>query len=53
MTLIKMPGESLFDGHAYLGEGLKPSATDFFAAVGRDDIGNFLFDHPEYLNKAT
>lgn len=52
MTLIKMPGESLFDGRTYLGEGLKPSATDFFAAVGRDDIGNFLFDHPEYLNKA-
>jgi LCP family protein required for cell wall assembly len=53
MTLIKMPGESLFDGHTYLGEGLKPSAADFFAAVGRDDVGDFLFDHPEYLNKAS
>jgi polyisoprenyl-teichoic acid--peptidoglycan teichoic acid transferase len=53
MTLIKLPGQSLFDGSAYLGEGLKPSATDFFAAVGRDDIGNFLFDHPEYLNSAS
>jgi len=52
MTLIKLPGESLFDGGAYLGEGLKPGAEDFFAAVGRDDVGNFLFDHPEYLNQA-
>jgi LCP family protein required for cell wall assembly len=52
MTLIKLPGQSLFDGKAYLGEGLKPSAADFFTAVGRDDIGNFLFAHPEYLNKA-
>ena len=53
MTLIKLPGESQFSGSTYLGEGLKSSATDFFAAVGRDDIGNFLFAHPEYLNRAT
>jgi polyisoprenyl-teichoic acid--peptidoglycan teichoic acid transferase len=53
MALIRLPGESLFNGSAYLGEGLKPSAADFFAAVGRDDIGTFLFEHPEYLNKAS
>ena len=51
MTLVKLPGESLFQGGTYVGEGLKSSAADFFAAVGQDTVGNFLFAHPEYVNK--
>src|SRR4051794_23483716 len=51
MTLVKLPGESLFQGSTYVGEGLKPSAADFFAAVGQDTVGSFLFAHPEYVNK--
>ncbi len=50
MTLIKLPGKSLFEGGKYQGEGLEPSATDFFTAVRDDPIGNFLFEHPEYFN---
>jgi LCP family protein required for cell wall assembly len=51
MTSIKLPGSSLFDGGRYLGEGLDPSAADFFSAVSRDQLPNFLIQHPEYVNK--
>ena len=55
MTLIKLPGDSLFDGtgrsRRYLGEQLDDTATDFFSAVAQDQIGLFVFDHPTYLNK--
>jgi LCP family protein required for cell wall assembly len=51
MTLIKLPGASLFDGGRYVGEGLDPSATDFFSAVTQDRLRTFLFEHPEYFNK--
>jgi polyisoprenyl-teichoic acid--peptidoglycan teichoic acid transferase len=55
MSLIKLPGGSLFEGEGrdrqYKGEKLDASATDFFAAVTQDQIGTFLFDHPGYLNK--
>ena len=51
MTLIKLPGKSLFDGGSYVGEGLDPSATEFFAAVTQDQLPTFLFEHPEYFNK--
>jgi anionic cell wall polymer biosynthesis LytR-Cps2A-Psr (LCP) family protein len=51
ITPIKLPGESLFQGSTYVGEGLKPTATDFFAAVNQDTIGDFLFAHPDYVNK--
>jgi LCP family protein required for cell wall assembly len=50
MTLIKLPGKSLYEGGAYLGEGLEPSATDFFTAVTEDRLPNFLFEHPEYFS---
>jgi anionic cell wall polymer biosynthesis LytR-Cps2A-Psr (LCP) family protein len=53
MTLIKLPGGSVFDGKTYRGEALEASATDFFAAVTRDQIGSFMFDHPTYLNKVS
>jgi LCP family protein required for cell wall assembly len=51
MTLVKLPGKSLYEGSSYLGEGLDPSATDFFAAVTRDALPTFLFEHPEYFSK--
>jgi LCP family protein required for cell wall assembly len=50
MTLIKLPGKSLFEGGKYQGEGLEPSATEFFSSVRADAVGNFLFEHPEYFN---
>ncbi|MFC7278137.1 LCP family protein [Paractinoplanes rhizophilus] len=51
MTSIKLPGKSLFDGGKYVGEGLDPSAADFFAAVSQDRLPAFLLQHPEYINK--
>ncbi|MGX6605729.1 LCP family protein [Micromonosporaceae bacterium Da 78-11] len=55
MTLIKLPGSSLFEGEGkerkYLGEQLDSTAPDFFSAVAADGIGSFIFDHPGYLNK--
>jgi hypothetical protein len=51
MMLIKLPGKSLFEGGAYVGEGLDPSAADFFAAVEQDRLPTFLFEHPEYFSK--
>jgi anionic cell wall polymer biosynthesis LytR-Cps2A-Psr (LCP) family protein len=51
MTLIKLPGKSLFDNGRYQGEGLDDNAKDFFASVLSDDMPGFLFQHPEYINK--
>jgi anionic cell wall polymer biosynthesis LytR-Cps2A-Psr (LCP) family protein len=50
MTLIKLPGRSLFNGSDYQGEGLDDSATEFFTSLGNGQIGTFLFQHPEYFN---
>ena len=50
MTLIKLPGESIIVNGDYRGEELAPSATDFFAAVRNDQVQNFIFKNPEYIN---
>jgi anionic cell wall polymer biosynthesis LytR-Cps2A-Psr (LCP) family protein len=51
MTLIKLPGQSIYNGKVYQGEGLDPSATEFFSSLGNDSqLGSFLFEHPEYFN---
>ncbi|MEV4638740.1 LCP family protein [Actinoplanes sp. NPDC049548] len=51
MTLVKLPGKSLFSGRAYIGEGLDPSAEDFFASVNTDSIASFLVDNPSFIEK--
>ena len=50
MTLIKLPGDSIFVNGDYRGEGLAPSAKDFFSAVRQDQVQNFIFRNPEYIN---
>jgi LCP family protein required for cell wall assembly len=50
MTLIKMPGNSLIENGQYRGEQLDPSTTDFFAAIRQDQMPNFIYQHPEYIN---
>ena len=50
MTLIKLPGTSIYNGKAYQGEGLEDSAPEFFASLGNGQLGTFLFQHPEYFN---
>ncbi|PRY31362.1 LCP family protein [Pseudosporangium ferrugineum] len=51
MALVKLPGRSLFNGRQYIGEGLEPSADDFFASVNDDTIATFLVEHPDFLQK--
>ncbi|MEV8505630.1 LCP family protein [Actinoplanes sp. NPDC051475] len=51
MTLVKLPGNSLFNGRSYIGEGLDPSAQDFFTSVNDDSIASFLVDNPSFLQK--
>jgi len=51
MTLIKLPGRSVFEGKAYKGEGLDSSADEFFAAVTNGTLDSFIVNHPEYINK--
>ena len=53
MTLIKLPGESFFENGQYRGERLPARSGKFFQAVQRDQISDFLFAHPEYLNSNT
>ena len=51
MTLVKLPGRSVFSGGAYKGEGLADSATAFFASVNDGTIANFMVNHPEFVNQ--
>ncbi|GAA2546052.1 hypothetical protein GCM10010435_14030 [Winogradskya consettensis] len=51
MTLVKLPGKSLFEGKQYIGEGLDESAGGFFESVGDDSISTFLIDHPAFLQE--
>jgi len=54
MTLIKLPGKSLFSGGGdYRGEGLEESATEFFSSIRTGTVDTFLFQHPEYFNSKT
>jgi anionic cell wall polymer biosynthesis LytR-Cps2A-Psr (LCP) family protein len=51
MTLVKLPGRSLITNGRYQGEGLDPSAEDFFKSVQTDTIASFLIEHPDFLQK--
>ena len=51
MTLIKLPGNSVFDGKAYKGEALDSTADAFFASVNDGTITQFMVEHPDYINK--
>jgi LCP family protein required for cell wall assembly len=51
MTLIKLPGGSVFEGKAYKGERLDDTATEFFASVSDGSIASFMVNHPDYINK--
>jgi LCP family protein required for cell wall assembly len=51
MTLIKLPGQSMIVNGKYQGEALEDSAEEFFTAVKEDRLPDFIFKHPEYINK--
>jgi LCP family protein required for cell wall assembly len=53
MTLVKLPGHSVFEGKTYKGEALADTANDFFASVLDGSIATFMVNHPEFVNKAS
>ncbi|GAB1642764.1 LCP family protein [Krasilnikovia sp. MM14-A1259] len=53
MTLIKLPGHSVFSGGSYRGEGLDPSAQEFFTSVSDGSIATFMVNHPEFINRTS
>ncbi|MFC7533051.1 LCP family protein [Actinoplanes sp. GCM10030250] len=51
MTTINLPGGGLGVGSDYRGEQFSPEVGDFFAAVRENRVGQFLLDHPGFVNK--
>jgi LCP family protein required for cell wall assembly len=53
LTLVGLPGSSVYSGGRYRGERLNnPLARDFFAAVRQDRVDAFLVAHPTLVGKA-
>lgn len=50
VTLVSLPGGSVFSGGTYLGEALAPIHTAYFEAVRTDTVAEFLAEHPELIN---
>lgn len=50
ITLVSLPGGSVFDGDTYLGESLAPIQAAYFEAVRTDTVGEFLAQHPDLIN---
>jgi LCP family protein required for cell wall assembly len=46
ITLVDLPGGSVFSGGTYLGESLAPIQADYFAAVRNDTVAEFLAANP-------
>ncbi|GAA1876999.1 LCP family protein [Asanoa iriomotensis] len=51
ITMIKLPGGGISENGKYLGEGLKPVATDFFASIKNETTDAFIASHPELINR--
>nr|WP_309238513.1 LCP family protein [Actinoplanes aureus] len=51
MVTIDLPGGGLGTGDDYKGEQFDESVEGFFEAVRKDDVGEFLLDHPTFVNK--
>jgi LCP family protein required for cell wall assembly len=52
MTLVGLPGGSIYGGGGYRGERLNAVAWDFFAAVRADRVGAFLVAHPTLVGRS-
>ncbi|WP_442875156.1 LCP family protein [Actinoplanes sp. NBC_00393] len=51
MVTVNLPGGGLGTGSNYKGEQFADSVDGFFEAVAKDEVGEFLLDHPEFVNK--
>jgi len=50
VTLVGLPGSSVYSGGSYIGESLAPIQASYFAAVRSDTTADFLAGHPELIN---
>jgi hypothetical protein len=50
VTLVGLPGNSVFSDGGYRGEALQPIAADYFAAVRAGTVAEFLAAHPELVD---
>jgi anionic cell wall polymer biosynthesis LytR-Cps2A-Psr (LCP) family protein len=50
LTLVGLPGSSVFSGGAYLGEAQAPIQAAYFAAVRADTVEQFLAANPGLIN---
>jgi anionic cell wall polymer biosynthesis LytR-Cps2A-Psr (LCP) family protein len=51
LTLVGLPGESVTNGGAYIGEELQPEGTGFLEAVVADRAAAYLRKHPKLVHK--
>jgi LCP family protein required for cell wall assembly len=51
LTLVQLPGDSIGEGSAYLGEQLTSIGKGFLSAVAKDKAGAYLKAHPTLINK--
>jgi LCP family protein required for cell wall assembly len=51
LTLIGLPGGSVYNGDAYAGEALGSVRTSYFSAVRRDKVAAWVKSHPSLVNK--
>jgi LCP family protein required for cell wall assembly len=51
LTLVGLPGGSIFSGGGYVGEQLRPAGKGFLRAVASGDPAAYLRTHPALINK--
>ncbi|HLT10376.1 MAG TPA: LCP family protein [Micromonosporaceae bacterium] len=53
VTLIGLPGGSVYSGGTYVGEALNKSVKDsYFKALREDRLDEWVKEHPQYVNSA-
>ncbi|HEY7272140.1 MAG TPA: LCP family protein, partial [Actinoplanes sp.] len=51
LTLVGLPGGSIFSGGGYIGEQLQPAGKAFLRAVASGDPAAYVRTHPSLVNK--
>jgi anionic cell wall polymer biosynthesis LytR-Cps2A-Psr (LCP) family protein len=51
ITLVGLPGKTVFSDGAYQGEQLDPGAEELFEAVREDQVEELLADHPDLVEE--
>ena len=50
VTLVGLPGSSVYGGSGYIGEALAPIQAAYFAAVRSDTVDQFLAANPGLID---